>query len=93
MAGDVLTYFGDLTNIFNLLQTHLSPGGYFIFSVEIKNCKNFQLQTTGRFCHDCDYIAQLAQQNNLKIIIKQRVTLRHQANQAVSGQIYMLQLR
>lgn len=92
IAGDVISYLGDLTETFTLIKHALKPQGHFVFSIESANNddKDYQLQKTARFTHSRQYIKRLASEHHFECIYEQQLTLRHQKNQPVEGMIFIL---
>lgn len=93
LAGDVISYLGDLSETFSLCSKALKNQGYFAFSAEVLDDaeQDFQLQKTARFKHNQHYIEKLASDNNLTSVYQKKVTLRQQKNQPVDGIIFVLQ--
>ncbi len=93
IAGDVLVYWGDLTQLFFSVAQALKPNGLFAFNVE-KNAKaTYEIMKSGRFAHGKDYIDQLARENGLRILQCQETVLRTQDAEFVLGYLYLLQKR
>ncbi|MDQ2994330.1 MAG: methyltransferase domain-containing protein, partial [Pseudomonadota bacterium] len=95
IAADVLTYLGNLSPLFDLVQQALTPQGLFAFSIEIapRANKTYTLQTTIRYAHAREYIQDLAKAHGFDIITESKVTLRRQRNEGLPGMLYVLQLR
>jgi len=102
ILGDVLVYYGDLTNLFKKIKNNLSPNGYVLFSVElieesiepiddVKSSKDFILNTTGRYQHSLSYVYSLSNKN-FKIIDSIETCLRTQDNNPVMGRVVLLQV-
>jgi predicted TPR repeat methyltransferase len=90
LAGDVLIYVGDLTNLMPAIATTLQPGGLFIFSVEHFDGPGFSLHKAERFAHSLPYIRQSAQANGLREIFAEKVELRRQTDKPTPGWIVVL---
>lgn len=60
VAADVLVYFGDLRDVFSNIASKLSPGGWFVFTVEKalppEPSVGYRLRATGRHVHVLDYL-------------------------------------
>ena len=67
IAGDVLIYIGDLSEVFRLCSNVMIENARFIFSIEVEKTKNYSAKLTGRYSHNYNYIKKLTQQNNLII--------------------------
>lgn len=91
LAADVLPYLGELDTFFLEISTHLTPGGYYLFSHEISPTRPWQLQNSARFSHHPDYIRQLCQQFKLKIIKQETVVGRQQNEESLDVMIYVVQ--
>ncbi|WED43345.1 tetratricopeptide repeat protein [Legionella cardiaca] len=91
VAADVLPYFGELDSLFAAIAKSLTLQGYFIGSVEISNDKPWQLQPSARFCHKSDYIKALANKYSLTIIHQEQVIARHQNQQVLAEELFVLQ--
>lgn len=87
IAADVLTYIGDLSPLFQAVQSALRSEGLFAFTTELAPdaCSTYALQTSIRYAHSAHYIEQLAQQNHLALLSQQTVTLRLQNNKPLLG--------
>lgn len=91
LAADVLVYLGALEIVFENIASALKAEALFAFSIEEQEHSNqFVLQTTGRYAHSQAYIANLARQNNMHIETNQSITPRMQADEAISGRLYVL---
>ena len=76
VAADVLPYFGDLNPLVRLINQHLNPGAYFIFTTEISEISPYQLQLSARFCHHPEYINTLMQENHLHLAHQEKIPAR-----------------
>lgn len=87
IAGDVLSYMGDLAPLFTAVKDVLAEDGKFAFTTEQAGDEvaDYQLCKTTRFVHHSQYINFLLQQQNFAVIEQQSVTLREQHNQPVQG--------
>lgn len=66
IAADVLVYIGNLEAIVNHTYQALRPGGLFAFTTEMTEKADYQLQETGRYAHNSQYLARLATQTGFK---------------------------
>ncbi len=91
IAADVLTYLGDLSNLFVSIKKALNPNGLFAFTVEIAppSVSTYILQTSIRYAHNPTYIESLASQHQLNLLTKQKITLRLQHNRPLEGLLYI----
>ncbi|MCQ2913978.1 MAG: methyltransferase domain-containing protein [Alphaproteobacteria bacterium] len=87
-SADVMTYIGDLKDVFKNAYNHLNKGGIFIFSTSTteNNSDSFEMEMSGRFTHGINYIKSLAK-NLFEIIDIKRVILRKENNKEVLGVI------
>lgn len=93
VAGDVLIYTGDLTELFSRISTILLPKGYFAFtteSMEESSNMNYFLQPTGRYAHTNTYIHQLAEKYGFIIDTVEEIVLRKHEGAPVPGRLYVL---
>lgn len=78
VAADILPYFGELDQLFELISKRLAPQGYFIFTTEISDAAPWTLQANARFSHHADYLQQLADKSGLQNRSRQQVVARQQ---------------
>ncbi len=97
-AADVLCYFGDLKDIFNAVEISLNNNGYFAFSLELNKDKSshgnnngYNLQASGRYNHQSDYVKSCLATAGLKAITFNHDILRYEHGIAVDGMIIMVQ--
>src|SRR5262249_52381779 len=60
VSTDVFNYFGELSQVFELVHRNLNRTGLFGFSVEAADDDGFSLQSAGRYRHSEQYLKQLA---------------------------------
>lgn len=90
IAGDVFTYLGDLTAIFNQVSRLLSQEGLFIFTVEKSFNQDYTLQKTIRYAHSQTYIERLATQYCFDILRVDTIPLRKQKAEWIEGYLVAL---
>ena len=90
LAGDVLIYVGDLSELMPAVSQSLRPGGLFAFSIEHHDGAGYILTPTMRFAHSLDYIRQLAAASGLKEISARQLALRREGGNDVPGWIVVL---
>jgi predicted TPR repeat methyltransferase len=91
IAADVIPYIGELENVFLNIKTMLKNiKNKFLFNIEITENANFELQQTGRYAHNKNYIEQLAEKFNFKIIECLPEIIRLQNNIPTNGMIFLL---
>lgn len=92
LAGDVLSYLGDLSHTFATVKSALKNQGLFAFTVECAADENhdFKLQKTARYWHSKRYIDQLAVEHGFTVHESKRITLRKQKNAPVEGYLFLI---
>ncbi|MGD1277266.1 MAG: tetratricopeptide repeat protein [Tepidisphaeraceae bacterium] len=90
VAGDVLIYLGDLSDVFSAVAGSLAPGGLFVFSIEHHDGTGYFLHPQERFAHSISYIRELAARSGLYEISASKVVLRKEAQGEVPGWIVVL---
>jgi len=95
IAGDVLTYAGDLKQLFRLLIRAVKFNGLFIFSVSKNtyNQNNYFLTPSGRFVHTLAYINRLLKHCGFEAISINETTLRHEGEKEIPGYVITAQKR
>ena len=93
VAGDVLTYFGDLKPLFEGVAKVLSLGGLFVFSICENNLNkdDYCITPAARFVHSTNYILKQLKKrgyNKLDMIYK---PLRNEGDKVVYGYIFAAQ--
>ncbi len=90
LAGDVLVYQGDLASLMKGIAEVLKPAGWFIFNIELGEKTPYVMTGSGRFQHAPDYIREVLPAN-CALKASEVVTLRYQEQEAVRGQIFLVQ--
>lgn len=91
IAGDVLTYMGELKTLFRLLVKAVKANGLFCFSIS-KNTYNqsdYFLTPSGRFVHSIAYVRRLLKYCGFEVIRQEEMTLRREGNKEVDGYIVL----
>lgn len=96
-CADTLIYLGDLTDVIRSIAHALSPGGYFVASVEagdpsIENKRGYYLHSAGRFTHSETYLREVLALNGLILLQLTCEALRKQGGKPVEGMIFTAQL-
>ena len=91
-SSDVLVYLGDLSGIFDAVKRRLKAPGWFAFSVEATNEKDFVLRETGRFQHSKAYLERLALAHGFKVRAIEDSALREEHSKAVPGFLALLSI-
>ena len=88
-ACDVLTYFGNLKTIFDLVARVLKPQGAFIFTVSENRIDDadYHLMPSGRFVHNISYVKKLLKYCGLSLISCDRKALRTEGDKIVYGYV------
>ena len=93
MAGDVLTYAGNLKPLFRRLTSALKINGWFCFSIS-KNTDNnsdYFLKPSGRFVHSLGYVQRLLKYYGFKSVSANEAVLRHEGVRDVVGYVILAQ--
>ena len=93
IAGDVLTYFGELKTLFRLLVKTVRAKGLFCFSIS-KNTYNqsdYFLTPSGRFVHSIVYVRRLLKYYGFEVLKQEEHVLRREGVKDVNGYIILAQ--
>jgi len=93
IAGDVLTYVGNLKPIFRRLTGVLKINGWFCFSVS-KNtidASDYYLTPSGRFVHSLGYVRRLLKYYGFKAISIDETVLRREGAREIQGYVILAQ--
>ena len=93
VAGDVLTYMGELKPIFRKLTRVLKFNGFFAFSISKNTFNNndYFLVPSGRFVHTISYVQRLLKYCGFKTVSVNETMLRHEGAKEVMGYIIVAQ--
>lgn len=93
VAGDVLTYMGDLKPLFRLLTKAIKFNGWFCFSISKNtfNPSDYFLTPSGRFVHTIGYVQRLLKYCGFKTIEVEQTILRHEGAHEVEGYVVLAQ--
>jgi predicted TPR repeat methyltransferase/Flp pilus assembly protein TadD len=88
-AGDVLTYFGELHEVFDSAARVLTDNGLFVFSISenAQNKENYYLTPSGRFVHAQNYLINALKKSGFSIEKSERQPLRNEGDRVVYGWI------
>ncbi len=89
-AGDVLNYIGDLAPVFQRAAAALSPGGWFVFTVEAGERRGIDLGEGHRFRHSAARLRPWIAAALLDIFAIERRVLRREKGQPVQGLLCIL---
>jgi len=92
LAGDVLVYLGELTEIFLAVAKALKQQGIFVFDVEVSEDSDYQMTSAGRFAHHQTYLEKIFTQQNWQVLYQKEAVIRLQDNQPVRGYVYVVQM-
>lgn len=87
LAGDVLVYFGALTEVFELVHHCLKPHGVFAFTLQHAEGADFTLGEELRFSHSENYICSCVAISGLLLTRLAPAVTRHEKGIPVSGLI------
>lgn len=87
IAGDVLTYLGDLKPLFRELSRVVKFGGLLCFSISknVYNQSDYFLTSSGRFVHSIAYIYRLLKYCGFEVVSQEEQVLRHEGAKNVEG--------
>lgn len=88
LAADLLTYLADLNPLMQAAVRIANPGCLFVFSIEESAGREWQVQPTGRFAHNPEYVAGITGDKGWKILCSESVRLRREAGAWVQGKIF-----
>ena len=91
LAGDVLVYIGDLSQVMSAAANSLRKGGAFAFTIENHAGEGFLLHGDSRFSHSIQYIRDLATANGLRESSITPATIRINYGKGVSGSIIVFE--
>lgn len=93
VAGDVLTYFGDLKSLFRSLVAVLKPKGFFCFTISknTSNNREYFLTPSGRFVHSITYVCRLLKYCGFTVLKQEEHVLRHEGAKDVIGYVILAQ--
>ena len=89
IAGDVFTYFGDLSNLFAKIIKSLNSNDSLVFSIadNYLNKEDYLLGISGRFGHSKNYVLSLLESNGYVIDFVNLDHLRNEGDAKVMGYI------
>ena len=93
VAADVISYFGELIDLFRVTAKALKPSGLFAFTVERFEEDGFELRASGRYAHSDSFIRQVAQAASLEVRRATEAVLRIEHGAPVAGRAYVLERR
>jgi predicted TPR repeat methyltransferase len=93
LAGDVLIYIGDLTQLIPAIARALKPGGLFACSIEEYEGDGFFLHSEQRFAHSLKYMREIASSSGLSEVAAHKIPLRRNAGVDVPGYIMVFAKR
>ncbi|MFL5283852.1 MAG: methyltransferase domain-containing protein [Rhodopila sp.] len=100
LAADMLCYFGALDEFLPLVQARLTPGGWFVFSVEellpdrngtVPGNGRWALQRLGRYAHAADYVHEAAIAAGFRVLRTDRLVARQENGVPVPGIVVTLE--
>lgn len=89
-ATDVFLYIGDLEPVFSAAARVLAPGGIFAFSVEELGEGDYRLMPHGHYAQSTTYLRTLAARHGMAEQRMERVALRREGAELVSGWLAVL---
>ena len=92
LAADTLVYFGDLKPFFAAAARATEAGALLAFNIETGEGAPYRLLTSGRFAHDPNALADMAEPW-FRIIAHRPTILRAEANHEVEGALIIMERR
>lgn len=91
VSADVLTYLGDLSQVFSGLSTAVKSGGRIVFTVSenTQDEADYTLEPSGRFMHGKKYILSELEKNQFEVEKTLSVELRQELGQSVLGLLFI----
>ncbi|HEV8606724.1 MAG TPA: tetratricopeptide repeat protein [Tepidisphaeraceae bacterium] len=96
LAGDVLGYVGDLSELFRAAQGAMRQGGLFAFSVEKpseKEGEGLVLRRTRRFAHSKSYVERTAREAGMEVVEMSEAVIRLDDQKPIEGMIVVVRRR
>ena len=90
VASDVLSYLGDLNQLFEGVFKALKPSGFFCFTIEKTHQYPYVLQKSIRYAHHKSYIHEQAQIHGLEIVSYENIQLRKHHQSHIEGYLFLL---
>ncbi|HSW93643.1 MAG TPA: tetratricopeptide repeat protein [Gammaproteobacteria bacterium] len=90
IAGDVVVYIGKLDLLFQKTREALRKNGLFLFNAEISVRDDYQMNQSGRFSHQKNYLDTLSKQNHFTVLHYEKAITRLQNSEPVYGHLYLL---
>ena len=89
----MLTYFGELKNLFRNIAAVLKPKGFFCFTVSknVLNNKDYFLTPSGRFIHSITYVCRLLKYCGFTVLKQEEHILRREGAKEVDGYVILAQ--
>ncbi len=92
VAGDVFVYIGELDAVFREAARVIRPSGYFAFSAEERDERDYVRQPSGRYAQSEAYIRRLAARD-FEVRCADATVLRAEGSEKIFGRLYVLQKR
>ena len=102
IAGDVMCYIGDMTDIFNKAKNALKDDGMMVITIESYDTESFDnncdknsippyiLSPSGRYKHHLSGVEAIANHTGLQIYDRKNVVLRHEHGDEVEGVLLII---
>tara|TARA_B100001989_G_C24543455_1_gene469094 strand:+ start:1356 stop:3068 length:1713 start_codon:yes stop_codon:yes gene_type:complete len=91
ICADTLPYFGNLNDVFSIVQQYLKKQGHWIISIESDYANDYKLTETARYTHSPKYIESCANKYSFSIAHSENIHLRTQQKTLIEGMIFILQ--
>ncbi len=89
VAADLLTYLGELDELFSHAARRTRPGGWFCCSTEHGEAADWALQASGRYVHAPDYVEKTARRAGWKPLARAEEQIRKEQDVWVNGDLFL----
>jgi len=89
VAADLLTYLGELDELFSHAARRTRPGGWFCCSTEHGQVAGWQLQPSGRYVHAPDYVLGVARHAGWTLLARTEEKIRKEQDAWVNGDLFL----
>lgn len=91
IAADVFIYFGDLSEVFEIIKSKSKRTAKLVFTTEHSDGPDYSLQKTGRFSHSKRYIELLCNQFGWQLSHFSKLNLRKEKQNYIAGALYIVE--
>lgn len=87
LAAELICYLPNVSELLNEINSHLTPNGIFVLTIEETNEKEMLLAINGRYLHPFSYIEELLKESHLSLIKRIQLPLRKEGTGVANGSI------